>query len=323
MYRLINAVSENSILSQYENSAALEAYYRSCGCDGLEVIRCGEDDRKIVTPDMVVGCHLVFYSDWVDFWYGRQDRLDHKFGSPEVVRQMYMTDCREGFIAQFKADMDYARQMGAKYAVFHVSDVSVDEGWSYKWEHSDREVIDASIELLNICTDGEDYDFELLLENLWWKGFSFTDPALTEYMLDRVHYPKKGIMLDTGHLMNANTAIRSQAEGCEFIHRCLDEHGELSRYIRGMHLHQSVSGAYVEQAIKSPPPHDPDYFRSFAESYDHILTIDTHKPFTDPAVRSVVERISPEYLTHEISAGSDEEKAGFVRLQNSLLEGLY
>ena len=180
MYRLINAVSENSILSQYENSAALEEYYRSCGCDGLEVIRCGEDDRKIVTPDMVVGCHLVFYSDWVDFWLGREDRLKYKFGSDDVIRQMYMCDNRDDFIAQFKADMDYAQRMGAKYAVFHVSDVSIDEGYTYTWEHTDKEVIDASIEMLNICTDGADYSFELLLENLWWKGFSFTDPVYRE-----------------------------------------------------------------------------------------------------------------------------------------------
>ena len=321
MYRLINAVSENSILSQYENSAALEAYYRSCGCDGLEVIRCGEDECKIVTPDMVVGCHLVFYSDWVDFWLGREDRLKYKFGSDDVIRQMYMCDNREDFIAQFKADMDYAQRMGAKYAVFHVSDVSIDEGYTYTWEHTDKEVIDASIELLNICTDGADYSFELLLENLWWKGFSFTDPDLTKYMLDKVHYENKGIMLDTGHLMNANTSIRSQAEGCDYIHRCLDEHGELSKYIRGMHLHQSVSGAYVEEAIKNPPPHDYDYFRSFAEAYDHILTIDTHKPFTDPAIRGVVERIAPEYLCHELSAKDNAEKAEFTRLQNAVLDG--
>lgn len=321
MYRLINAVSENSSLAQYETSASLEAYYRACGCDGLEVIRCGEDARNIVQPEMVVGCHLIFYSDWVDFWLGREDRLKYKFGSIETARQMYLCDSREGFAAQVKADMDYAQRMGAKYAVFHVSDVSIDEGYSYRWEHTDKEVIDAAAEVLNICTAGADYSFELLLENLWWKGFSFTSPELTEYMLENINYPNKGIMLDTGHLMNANTAIRSQAEGCEFIHRCLDAHGSLCGYIRGMHLHQSVSGAYVEQAIKNPPPHDFDYFRSFAAAYDHILTIDTHKPFTDPAVRSVVERIAPEYLVHELSARDSAEKAEFTRLQNLVLDG--
>ena len=321
MLRIMNAVSENSVLAAYENSQQLKDYYRGAGCDGLEIIRCGEDERGIVTPEMVAGCHLIFYSDWVDFWLGREDRLRYKFGSDEVIRQLYSTDSREGFLAQFKADMDYAQRMGAKYAVFHVSDVSIDEGYSYQWEHTDKEVIDAAVELLNLCTDGADYDFELLLENLWWKGFSFTDPALTEYMLERVHYPKTGIMLDTGHLMNANTAIRSQAEGCDFIHRCLDEHGELAKYVRGMHLHQSVSGAYVEEAIKNPPPHDFDYFRSFADGYSHILTIDTHQPFTDPAVRGVVERIDPAYLVHELSAPNPEAKAELTRQQNALLDG--
>ena len=77
----------------------------------------------------------------------------------------------------------------------------------------------------------------------------------------------------------------------------------------------------LEEAIKNPPPHDFDYFRSFAEAYDHILTIDTHKPFTDPAVRGVVERISPEYLCHELSAKDNDEKAEFTRLQNAVLDG--
>ena len=319
MLRSINAVSETQSLAPYRDREDLRAYIASCGVDGLEVIRCGEEERQLVQPDMVVGVHLIFYSDWVDFWRGDEARLRYKFGSREVMEQMYLCAEREGFVAQFRADMDWAQRMGAKYAVFHVSDVSIDEGWTYRWEHTDKEVIDASCELLNLLTDGRDYDFELLLENLWWKGFSFTDPALTEYMLDHVHYPKKGLLLDTGHLMNTNTAIRSQAEGCDYICRCLDAHGSLCRYIRGVHLHQSVSGAYVEEAVKHPPAHDPDYFRSFAASYKHIQTIDTHKPFSDPAIRPVIERIDPAYLTHELSARDREEKRAFTLAQNALL----
>ncbi len=322
MYRLINAVSENRSLSAYADSSELAKYIRSCGCDGMEVIRCGEDDRKIITPEMAVGCHLIFYSDWVDFWLGREDRLLHKFGSWDAVRQLYSASSREEFVAQLRADLEYSRRMGVKYAVFHVSDVSIEEGYTHKWEHTDREVIDAACELLNLATGGEDFGFEILLENLWWKGFSFTDPALTEYMLSQVNYPRAGIMLDTGHLMNANLDIRSQAEGCEFIHRCLDAHGSLCKYIHGMHLHQSVSGEFVKRMLENPPQGDEDYLHSFTEAYKFITTVDTHKPFSDPAVRGVVDRIAPEYLTHELSAADSAEKAAFTRAQNALLEGL-
>ena len=34
--------------------------------------------------------------------------------------------------------------MGARYVVFHVSDVSVEEGFTYHWRHTHEEVIDAA-----------------------------------------------------------------------------------------------------------------------------------------------------------------------------------
>lgn len=319
MYTLINEVSENQILSDMGSSADMQRYIEACGVDGLEVIRCGDDERGIITPDMVVGCHLVFYSDWVDYWRGNEPALQYKFGSRETMETMYMAKNREEFIAQFRADMEYAERMGVRYAVFHVSDVSIDEGYSYRWEHSDKAVIDASAELLNLLTDGQGYSFELLLENLWWKGFSMTNPHLTAYMLDAVHYEKKGIMLDTGHLMNANLDLTSQEDGVRYIHRILDAHGELTQYIRGVHLHQSVSGAYVRQALQHIPPHDPDYFHAFAEAYTHILQIDTHQPFTTPAIRSVIDRLEPAYLVHELSVRSRAERIEKTRLQARML----
>ena len=308
MYSLINEVSENQILSDLGSSADMWRHIRACGVDGLEVIRCGEDARGIITPEMVVGCHLIFYSDWVDFWRGNAPALRWKFGSRAVMEQMYMAKTREEFLAQFRADLDYCVRMGVRYAVFHVSDVSLDEGYSYRWEHSDKEVIDAAAELLNLLTDGQDYPFELLLENLWWKGFSMTNPWLTAYMLEQVHHPRTGILLDTGHLMNTNLDLRDQQDGVRYIHRMLDAHGSLTRYIRGVHLHQSVSGAYVRQALQHIPPHDPDYFHAFAESYGHVLRIDTHQPFTTPAIRSVIDRLEPEYLVHELSVRSRAER---------------
>jgi hypothetical protein len=219
MVTLVNVVSENRSLGEFSASGDMEKYIHACHADGVEFIRCGPDDRKIIRPDMAVGCHLIFYSDWVDFWRGNENALMRKFGSPETVRSVYSAKNRDEFIAQFKSDMDYAESMGVKYAVFHVSDVSIEEGYTYKWEHTDKEVIDASAELINILTDGTRYSFKLLLENLWWKGFSMTDPGLTRYMLDKIHYENKGIMLDTGHLMNTNRLLRSQQEACDYINR--------------------------------------------------------------------------------------------------------
>lgn len=315
MRTLINAVYEGRSLSEFKSSSEFEEFYGRCHADGVEYIRGGHDERSIIRPHMAVGCHLIFYSDWVDFWQGNEAALIRKFGSPETVASVYSAKNRDEFIAQFKEDMDHAERMGVEYAVFHVSDVSLDEGYTYRWEHSDREVIDASVELLNLLTDGEKYSFRLLLENLWWKGFSMTDPYLTEYMLDKLHYENKGIMLDTGHLMNTNRALRDKEEACGYIHRCLDMHGDLCKYIKGVHLHMSLSGEYVEASLKKDPPREPDYYKRFSRAYSHILKIDTHQPFTAKGAKGLIDRIAPDYLVYELSAPDTETKIKLCDIQ--------
>ena len=76
--------------------------------------------------------------------------------------------------------------------------------------------------MINVLFKGAEDGPDLLLENLWWPGLTMTDPALTGRLLDRVEYPKKGLMLDTGHLMNANRNLAGQREGVDYIHRMLD-----------------------------------------------------------------------------------------------------
>ncbi|NLO49076.1 MAG: TIM barrel protein [Clostridiales bacterium] len=319
MVTLVNAVSENQSLSDFRSSADMAAYIRACHAEGVEFIRYGTDDRKIIRPDMAIGCHLIFYSDWVDFWRGNEAALRRKFGSPETVQSVFSAKNRDDFIAQFKADMDYAESMGVKYAVFHVSDVSLEEGFTYIWEHTDKDVIDASAELINILTDGTRYSFKLLLENLWWKGFSMTDPDLTRYMLDKIHYENKGIMLDTGHLMNTNRQLRSQQEACEYVHRILDLHGNLCELIYGVHLHASITGQYVEKSFLNIPVPAGDYANRFSQAYRHILNIDTHQPFTAPGVGALVARISPDYLVYELSAPDKQKKIALCDSQYKAL----
>ena len=272
---------------------------------------------------MVVGYHLIFYPDWLDFWNENVAALNRKFGAPNIWKDFYLGSGRGSLVSQLHADLQRAESFGAKYVVFHVSDVSIEEGYTYHWEHTDQEVIGAAVELINLLLDGRDYSFEFLMENLHWPGFTFTSPELTEELIYRVNYPKKGIMLDIGHLMCTDMEIKDQADGCRYVHRMLDEHGELCRYIRGVHLHQSVTGGYVKQSLENLPVLKQDYYERFAESYGHIRRIDTHQPFDSSEVRRLVERISPEYLVHEINAGSLEEKKALIRIQQNALRGEY
>ena len=90
---------------------------------------------------------------------------------------------------------------------------------------SDEEVVLAASEWINEAVSRVDIGYDFLLENLWWPGFKMTSPKITGLMLDKINYPKKGIMLDTGHLLHTNLILEDENQGMEYINKCLDEQG--------------------------------------------------------------------------------------------------
>ena len=307
-------------VGEYQDMAELRRSCTELGCDGIEAIWGGDDTFQRLPEGLAIGYHLIFYPDWLDFWRGDEAGLLRKFGSRESYISFYGGTGPDALVEQYRQDLVRAKRLHARYVVFHVSDVSIEEGYTYHWKHSDAAVIDAAAELINLLTDGYDYPFTILVENQWWPGFTFTNPALTERLLNAIHPSDKGILLDTGHLMNTNPALGSQREGVEYILQMLSRHGSLARCIRGVHLHQSLSGAYVRSHTGSLPIHlAEDYLTRFGESYAHILRIDRHEPWTESCVREVVERISPEFLTHELSSRDRAARESAVRVQRQAL----
>lgn len=302
--------SLNLPISEYTRRACggWDGLHTTCirlGINGVEGIWAGMEILEDFPPGLLVGYHLMFYTDWLDFYRGNRRALLDKFGSRQGIRDYYRgANGPEELLAQYREDLDRAKKLGAKYVVFHVSDVSNEEGYTYRWKHTNREVIRASVELINALLAEETLGMEFLVENQWWPGFTFTDPEETARLLDGIRYPRKGIMLDTGHLMNTNPDLVTERDGLRYITEMLDRHGSLSRMIRGIHLHQSLSGAYVREHTGSLPPDFPmqDAVKQFSYGYQHILQIDQHRPWTDPGVAALVKRIGPAYLTHELSA---------------------
>ena len=307
-------------LVQYRDMEDLWQELRELHCDGMEGLWGEEEFPDSFPSEAVIGYHLMFYPDWLDFYRGDRQALERKFGGMDAVRQFYGGDSRDDMLAQYRADFLRAEQLGAKYVVFHVSDVSIEEGYTYRWLHSSREVIDASAEVLNTLLSEKTWPFEVLVENLWWPGFTFTEPDETARLLDAIRFQRKGIMLDIGHLMNTNRELRTQSEGAAYIHRLLDEHKELARQIRGIHLHHSLSGEYVGAHTGVLPEDLPqDYTQRFVYSYGHVLQIDQHRPWTDPCVYELVDRIAPEYLVHELPSFSRTERRNAVETQMNTL----
>lgn len=316
MLQLFNQVMMPETLARYGSPEGFRQYCAELGVDGGEGIWGGVDipagfDDATLFP----GYHLIFFSDWLDFWLEDTKRLDEKFGGRKAWQDFYQGTCRENMLRQFQEDLDRAETLGARYVVFHVSDVSIEETCGYPREHSDELVIDCAAECINQLLEGKDYHFDFLMENLWWPGLTLADPKMTRRLLEQVKYPRKGLMLDTGHLMNSCLELFTEDQGIDYLFDRVRAHGELAEYIKGIHLQKSLSSAYVRAQREKPLPELPrDYMERFAFAYDRIYSIDPHLPFENPRVREFVEFVAPKYLVHELS-GVGEEKTRNLKTQ--------
>lgn len=295
MKTMMNFTLSPDDVERFSSSEDLKNFYKTFGCDGLELMPLGEENQTLVTPDMTVGIHACCIGDWIN--------LDQK----ELIRH-------------YRKDLDYAQRVKAEYVVFHITQVNATESCTYQLEHTDEEVIDAAADFINELLDGQDYSFYFLMENLWWPGLNFLRPEIAQSLLEKVHYEKKGFMLDTGHFLHTNRKLRTQKEALSYLHSMLDRHEDLLPYFKGIHLQQSLTGAYVEQWLQNPPPLSDDPSEQFTQVFEHIFSIDRHEPFTESGVRELVERIDPLYVTYEYITRSREELAEYLKTGSEALK---
>jgi len=316
MIQNLNFVLADYALKECGSWEQLNKDIKELGLDGIEGIWDGFEIPENLPEGLVKGYHMTFYADWMDFYTENTEILKKKFGTRENMEAFYLIKNREELIKRYKADLERAKKLGSPYVVFHVSEVSPDEVFSYKFRYTDEEVMDAFAEVLNEVFRDETSGIELLMENQWWPGLTLKSRKNAEYLLSRVKYKKKGFMLDTGHFMNSDLSIKCEEDGINALNNMLDELGDLTKYIRGMHLHQSLSSDYALANTGFVPDNFPwdDYMKAFSFAYNHVLQLDRHQPWTNNGIKEIIERVKPEYLTHELS-GNYGTKINNLRIQ--------
>jgi len=317
MKTLFNITTDASDLERYPDRASFLQMLD--GFDGVELMPLGEDERQVIPVEKVIGIHMVCLPFWVDLWWGNTERCLQEFDNFETMEACCGGTTRNALIARFQKGMAQAAQYGAEYAVFHVCDSSVEETLTGQYHYRDEDVIDATCELINEALSGQTEGPLLLLENLWEPGLTFTRPDMTERLLKGIRYPHVGLMLDTGHLMHTAPSLAAQEDAVQYIHRCLDAHGPLCRYIRGVHLHQSLTGERMLQMQALPPAMLPTYEERMGQVFSYVFEVDRHLPFTCKGVSELVERIAPDYLTYEFISRDRQEHKAMLDLQRQAM----
>ena len=285
--------------------------------DGIEFMLCAPWDRTMFPADYIKGVHLLFWPTWVDFWRGDRAALMEEFGSEENIRAYYGSSDISDWVAAWKKNLRQAAECQPQYIVLHVAHNRTSEMYTRAFAATDEDVIRATIELVNEIACEIPEGCRLLFENLWWPGLTFCQPHLAAMLLEEVNYPAVGFMLDTGHLMNTNLDLRSEADGASYVTKIHQNLGEVGKYVFGLHLHQSLSGSYVREMMhRHVGARDP---LDWQTAMEYVIRVDRHEPFQTDAARRILDALQPDYLVHEFLQRSRTDWEQKLRTQRRAL----
>ena len=291
----MNLTSSFEDFERYKDANDIKSYYQSLGLDGIELMPFYPVDESFILPEMVNGVHMNCIANWID--------MD-----------------TDALIRHYKRDLDYAKSVKASYVVFHIAQMTDMEALTLNFLRSDEEIIEKAAALINDLTSNGDYEFDFLMENLWYRGLTFLRPEIARYLIDEIKYPNIGFMLDTGHLLHMNLELKTQDEGIDFINDILDKNESVIPYIKGFHLQQSLTGEYVKKflAAKKSYPKDPNEFQRML--FTHLFSVDKHQPFTTKRVNEIIRRVNPKHITLEYITTSREQHTQYIKEGLAALE---
>ena len=301
------------------DTSRLPAFFARHGLDGLELTLYEPWDPARFPAAWIRGVHLRFWPDWLDFWRGDAAALTEDYGSEEAWRSSF-GGTRDAWIAFWRQHIAEAARTGTKYVVFHVANARTRELYTRQHHYDDAAVIDATLALVNDIMDVLPEDCWLLYENLWWPGLTLRAPALVDRLLSNTKHHRTGLVLDTGHLINTSLELATEADAVRYVLRTIQHLGSLQTAIRAVHLHRSLSGAYVRQTMAEAREKDLRPHGS-VEVFAYAARVDEHQPFETAAVQGLVEAVRPAFLVHEFVQESMEDWERKVCTQRRAIYG--
>lgn len=324
MIKLINFSVDPWDLDKFDNdSEKILRFLEKHGLGGLEMIQYGDwNNNRVVPKEMIIGNHTCFWPIWLDFFRDDKTELIRQFGDEDAYRNYYGCSNKKEFVAYYRKELKKAADLGAKYVLFHVSHTQIENCYTYDYPYDDAEITTAFIEMMNEILDDLEPSFDVLFENHWYPGLTYLDAAIAKKLMTEIHYPRKGFVLDIGHLMNTNLELKSETEAVDYMLDTLGGLKEFLKDIKVIHLNSSLSGEYVKSIIKKGRVDDSnqDFNQRYINLYGHIAQIDTHKPFMDVSINRVIALVRPEYLVYEFSTDSLAVLDGYIASQNAVID---
>lgn len=290
--------------------------------DGVEIMIHDNYDIKKVPTDFAYGMHLRFWPMWLDFWNRHTKAVEETVGGKEEVEELYGGTDPQCLVDQYKEQYELAKALGVKYMVFHVSHVITEDTFKWEYDYTDKEILEATIELVNQAFPKDEEGPLLLFENLWWPGLTYCNPELTKWFIEQINYKNKGYLLDTSHLILTNPEIWNENQAVDYMRKIVRDLGETSSYIKGMHINKTLPKNYMRQNHLYKLENYQNATTPWQKTgvlKKHIGSLDVHKPFDHPAIVKLIEDINPEFCVFEVTPHARHELAYYLNQQNKAL----
>lgn len=275
----------------------LPEFIAALGLNGIELMVYKTEPYSQSYKNETVGVHLNYWPHWLDFWRDNEKIVEKQFECAEDCCSYFGgACCGTEWLKVIKANIKAALIAEPEYLVWHVADADQREIFTFDFKYTDEDVIVRTAEVFNAVAEVIPQDITVLFENLWWPGLRLTDAAVVKKFFSLIERDNIGIMLDTGHLLNTNSALRTEEEGVNYLYEQIKKLGDAAAWIKGIHLNCSLSGKYQQSHKKLVPK-----IINEGIVMQHVTNIDQHLPFTTPRIWEVVNLVKPKYLIHELS----------------------
>lgn len=319
---LCNFSNTNYHLNWYQNKwQNLKQFLHENNIDGVELLLHGNYDVSSIPSGIVKGLHLSYFPTWLEF-YNEDEKYKEDFPTSEDLSRAFGGTSKQSIIDSFKMDFEIAKKLNVSYMVFHVSHVTLKDAFHFSYNYSNRDVIDAAIDLVNKVFYG-DSDVTLLFENLWWPGLTLLSKDDLDYLIENINYKNCGVMLDLSHLLITGKDIKSIENGTKYIIECINNLGNSKKWIKGLHINSTLNREYLNESHGYKYElykKEKDEHKKFEIIHDHIHHLDSHKPYSCYTINDIINLVEPKYKVIEVIGQSKAVWESYIQEQLRYIE---
>lgn len=235
-----------------KEEATAELVHR-LGLDGIENLIYGDEPSSNLFTSLTVGAHLRFWPRWMDFYLGNTKRYKKQFPDEKALTAYYGASDTDGWLEEIRKNIRAALAENPEYLVWHVADCTLEEAWTRQFYYTSKDVLRETAAIYNAVSEEVPETVEVLFENIFWPGLCRLLPCEIDYFFSLLKGSNVGLVLDTGHFMNTNPDLETEADGAEYICAMAEKLGSMKKLFRGMHLSCSLSGKYQKSCTAVPP----------------------------------------------------------------------